>query len=318
MNYKCDTTMLPRSQLLRVCFSCWRNVPVQVNTSTFSKNLLCSNSCGRRWKNVEMVGVRNYSDSIPDEHDITQNPYFDKYKAKLSEKQNTAPEEFQSRLEDLKEQKAAAIERRKQEIREAQAKSVEKPSIESPTGTGNWPPRNLSEIMKVDLIKDKSTDEIRKIWSEYYAQKDCIFGVVEAINYESLVTKSKACPHFIYPLARGDGYEYYFSQIHGKDVYFTSLGMYQLLKENAPPCLTVAHFAEFADDKAIVLMAGQYDSNTINKNEAVTLVTQMSAYYNPGVGERFNLVRLFNHTPEKFKHLDTIEEYKKIKHTFPS
>jgi len=34
-----------------------------------------------------MVGVRNYSDSIPDEHEITQNPYFDKYKAKLSEKQ---------------------------------------------------------------------------------------------------------------------------------------------------------------------------------------------------------------------------------------
>jgi len=44
-------------------------------------------------------------------------------------------------LEDLKEQKAAAIERQKQEIREAQAKSVEKPSIESPLGTGNWPPR---------------------------------------------------------------------------------------------------------------------------------------------------------------------------------
>ena len=54
---------------------------------------------------------------------------------------STAPEEFQSKLEDLKEQKAAAIERKKQEIREAQAKSVEKPSIESPLGTGNWPPR---------------------------------------------------------------------------------------------------------------------------------------------------------------------------------
>ena len=87
MNYKCDTTMLPRSHLLRVCLGCWRNIPTQLNTSTYSKNLLCSNNCGLRWKNIQISGVRDYSNSQPDDYDISQNPYFDKYKEKLSEKQ---------------------------------------------------------------------------------------------------------------------------------------------------------------------------------------------------------------------------------------
>ena len=39
----------------------------------------------------------------------------------------------------LKEKKVEAVERRKQEIKEA--KSMPKPSVESPVGTGNWPPR---------------------------------------------------------------------------------------------------------------------------------------------------------------------------------
>lgn len=306
--------MLPRSQLLKKGFSCWKNVPNHLNKSTFSRHMFCI----QRWGNAQITGVQDYSSSKSAEFDITQNPYFDKYKKKMSDLQSTDPDEFKSKIEDLKDQKVAAIEKRKQEMKEARAKSISKPSVESPHGSGNWPPRSLDEVMKIDLIKDKTADEIRKIWTEHYAQKDCIFGVVEAINYESLITKSKQCPLFLYPLPRGDGYEFYFTQIHGKDVYFTSLGMYQLLKENAPPCLTVAHFPEFADDKGIVLMAGQYDSKIISKNEAVILVSQMSAYYNPGVGERYNLVRMFNLTPEKFKHLDLIDEYKNLKHTFPS
>lgn len=316
MNYRCDTTMLPRSQLLRVCLSCWRNVPTQLNRSTFSRNLLCSNKCGLRWKKSQQAVTRDYSNTKADELDISQNPYFDKYKGKISNIQSTSPEEFQARIDQLKDKKLESLEKRKQEIKEAQ--SVPKPSVESPKGSGNWPPRSLDEVMKIDLIKDKSAEEIKKIWSQYYAEKDCIFGTVEAMNYESLVAKAKTCPLFMYPLPKGDGYEYYFSQIHGKDVYFTPLGMYQLLKENAPPCLTVAHFPEFADDKGIVLMAGQYDENIISKQEAVILVCQMSAYYSPSAGERFNLVRLFNLTPDKFKHLDVLNEYEKMKHTLPS
>ena len=33
---------------------------------------------------------------------------------------------------------------------------------------------------------------------------------------------------FLYTLPKGDGFEFYLSQFGGKDVYFTSLGMYQV------------------------------------------------------------------------------------------
>lgn len=84
MNYRCDTTMLPRSQLLRVCFSCWRNVPTQLNRSTYSRNLLCSNKCGLRWKKSQQAVTRDYSNTTEDDLDISQNPYFNKYKGKIS------------------------------------------------------------------------------------------------------------------------------------------------------------------------------------------------------------------------------------------
>lgn len=44
----------------------------------------------------------------------------------------------------------------------------------------------------------------------------------------------------------------------------------------------------------------------------------MSSYYSPSAGEKFNLVRLFNLTPDKFEHLDVLNEYEKMKHTLPS
>lgn len=86
MNYRYNTAMLPRSQCLRICLSCWRNVPTQLNTSTLSRNLICSNKCGLRWNQASSHNAREYSNTKPDEFDISQNPYFDKYKQKLAEK----------------------------------------------------------------------------------------------------------------------------------------------------------------------------------------------------------------------------------------
>jgi ATP synthase F1 complex assembly factor 1 len=72
---------------------------------------------------------------------------------------------------------------------------------------------------------------------------------------------------FIYPLPRNDGYEFMMSQFDGNVIYFTPLAVYQSLKENAPPCLTVAHFTEFKDDKgnacSIVIRKSRKEINWI-------------------------------------------------------
>ena len=44
----------------------------------------------------------------------------------------------------------------------------------------------------------------------------------------------------------------------------SSLLNFQLLQENAPPCLTVAHFDEFADDKGRVARIVLQDEETMH------------------------------------------------------
>lgn len=156
--------------------------------------------------------------------------------------------------------------------------------------------------MKVDLIKDKSPKEIDIIWKEYHLQKDCVFAVISGSDYDDVMQKSKVCPLFIYPLRRNDGYEFIFAQFNGKDIYFTPLQMYQSHKENAPVCLTVAHFPELKEEKGLVLMAGKYDGNILNKKEALSLVRQMSYYYGQKSKDRFKYVECFNHKPDSFRH----------------
>jgi len=46
---------------------------------------------------------------------------------------------------------------------------------------------------------------------------------------------------------------------------------FQLLKENAPPCLTVAHFAEFADDKGKVVRIVLQDKETMHYILSLTI-----------------------------------------------
>lgn len=49
------------------------------------------------------------------------------------------------------------------------------------------------------------------------------------------------------------------------------------------------------------------------KNESLNLMKQMSIYYGKSSTDKYNAVRVFNHLPEKFNHLDLIENYKFMK-----
>lgn len=249
------------------------------------------------------LGLHNKTD----EFDVTQNPFFEKYQDKLKHLQESNPDEFKSRVSDLKEKK----QRPAQPQVEQQTEPLQKPAIPGSEGPRSWPPKSLDEIVNVELLKDLDAAAIDHIWKEHHLSRDCVFSVVPDIEYDVLYAKSKLSPNFLYTLPKGDGFEFYLCQFSGKNVYFTPLGMYQLVKENAPPCLTVAHFDELKTEKGIVLMAGEYDRKVISKAEALNLVKQMTLYYGRDVGHRHNLVRLFNATPDKFQYLDIIEEYKK-------
>ncbi|KAK6178848.1 hypothetical protein SNE40_011341 [Patella caerulea] len=236
---------------------------------------------------------------------LEHNAYYEKYKTKLQDLAKKSPEEFNAKL-----QKIAQV---KEDIKIEHKKDLSTPpTVKSQKGMTSWPPKKLDDIMKLDLIKDKTSSEIEQIWVEHFVQKDCVFGVLKEhyLKFNELMEKSKKYPNFIYPLPKQDGYEFYLSEFKGTEVYFTSLIQYQRHTENAPPCLSLAHFTEFQVDKGIVLMAGVYDDQVLSKKEALNLVRQMSQYYGNRSPEHFRFVQLFNEKPEEFDYLRLISEYK--------
>ena len=68
---------------------------------------------------------------------------------------------------------------------------------------------------------------------------------------------------FLFPLPRQQGYEFVVVQFDGNQAHFTTLINYQAYQENAPECLTLVHYTELAEEKGLVLMVGEYDTNVL-------------------------------------------------------
>lgn len=87
---------------------------------------------------------------------------------------------------------------------------------------------SLDKIMKVDLIKEKTTDEIKQIWQDYHIHKDVIAATISSADYEVINAQLKKYPTFLLPLPRSQGYEFIMLQSHGNTVHFTPLICYQV------------------------------------------------------------------------------------------
>lgn len=236
--------------------------------------------------------------------DISKNPYFEKYIRKIQELQFTNPELYQQRLKDLEEKLKPKVEPPPKEVPKKETKPLQRKSVSK---------LSLNDIVKLDLLRERTPEEIEKIWMQYHSIKDCVYGVIKENDYDEVMAKSKLCPFFVYPVPRRDGYEFIYQQFSGNEVYYTPLSLLQRHKENAPPCLTLQHFTELKDEKGVVLMSGDYDDSYLDKTTALNLVRQLTMYYGQIAAERFTLVRLFNHIPEKFDINDLIKEYKGMK-----
>ena len=115
----------------------------------------------------------------------------------------------------------------------------------------------------MDLLKDKSAEEISEIWRKYHADKDCVSAVIPAEMYAQMRERFITHKTFLFPLPRKQGYEFFVVQFDGNEAHFCSLINYQAFGANAPECLTLVHYTEMADDKQIVLMVGEYDTNML-------------------------------------------------------
>lgn len=169
-------------------------------------------------------------------------------------------------------------------------------------------PKTLNDVMKIDLLKDHSADEISKIWQEYHRSRKGISAIIPDVNYEKIHLTSLKFPMFLYPVPREQGYEFVVSQFLNHECHFTLLINFQTYKENAPECLRITYYPELQKEKGIVLMHGEFDDQMLNAQESQYLANQLQLYYGGKSERKKNLLQIFNKNPENFNHMDLIRE----------
>ncbi|XP_013412300.1 uncharacterized protein LOC106175034 [Lingula anatina] len=243
---------------------------------------------------------------------LQKNPYFEKYKGKIHDLQQNSPEEFESRLEEFKKkgqpkEKKVEPKAKKQPVSAAASKMSQTSKLSQLKMTKE---KTLNDIMKVDLLYDKSAQEIKQIWQQHFSKKkNTVFAVIPVKTYEVIHERSSTYPMFLYTLPRGDGYEFYVASFSGHECYFTPLIAYQAHQADSPVCLTLHHYSELGDEKGIVLMHGEYNSDILNAQDAQLLCQQVQIYYGPE-STSYHLVETFNEQPDNFT--DLISQLEKL------
>jgi ATP synthase F1 complex assembly factor 1 len=240
--------------------------------------------------------------------DLSKNAYYEKYADKIAKLQKTSPEDFLARVDQLEKKKAPK--KKPNQITEGKFSQLLNPK--KPLDHAETADASLDKIMKIELIKDKSMEEIKEIWHQYHIQKNFIAAVVPAEDFEELDKRGREFPTFLFPLPRSQGYEFMMSQFERNCVHFTPLLYYQVHKENAPECLTITHYTELKDSKKIVLMRGEYDKNVIDLKEAQCLANELLLYYVRPSEEKLALLEKFTRRPDEFKHMELIKELENL------
>lgn len=239
------------------------------------------------------------------------NPYYDKYAAKIAALQKTSPEEFLSRLDAANKNTKKA--NKATEVKEPERKYTELLTPKDPvkSSSSEIPHKQLSDIMKSEMIKGKTTEEIKAIWLEYHKLKDVLAATLTTEQLDRIMSKAKEHPVFILPLPRSQGYEFFVLQFAANTIHFTPLLCYQVHKENAPECLNMVHYTEFKDQN-LILMRGEYDTKVISAQEALCLANQLQLYYGQNNPNKLKIMEKFTKSPEGFKHMDLITELENL------
>lgn len=242
------------------------------------------------------------------------NPYFGKYAKKIATVQQSSPEEFLARLDRVEKEKG------KSKFGPSPADGPARDYSEllnpkAPLTKGVAPSdRKLADVMKVELIEDKTADEIRDIWLQYHIGKEVISAAIPVELFDLTMARARKYPVFILPVPRSQGYEFFLLQFFANTVHFTPLINYQVHKENAPECLNVTLYTELRESKGLVLMRGEYDPKIINGQEAQCLANQLQMYYSQKENaSKVALLERFTKQPDQFKHMDVIEELNNLK-----
>ena len=280
------------------------------NLGCSAESIICSRRASRPpyalLSRTLSVSLQNLGPTPHDEDtDLRSNPFYDKYADKIKKAKDSGTSRPLT-TEQISYRMNYEANRWKSHMKNLE-KKMESKGDKLVAGRSSLPTK-LDDILKIDQLRDKSTEEIGHIWTEYFKSKQSINAVIPKEIYERISSRAHECPTFIYPLVKEQGYEFILAQFQDNQCFFTSLLSYQVHGENSPWQMNLTHYTELKDDKGIVLMLGEIDQEKMNVLEAQCLAQQLQMFYATADEERFNLVYMFNKDPDKFKYMDIIKE----------
>ncbi|XP_061303514.1 ATP synthase mitochondrial F1 complex assembly factor 1-like [Pezoporus flaviventris] len=168
--------------------------------------------------------------------------------------------------------------------------------------------KTLDSILRVEMVKEKSAEEIKQIWNQYFSAEDMVYAVISAEKFDLIWKRAQKCPSFLYALPRKEGYKFFVGQWSGTELHFASQINIQTQGETAASQWVLYHFPDLQKEKEIVLMTAEMDSKFLVVHEAQCLGKQVQLFYATDYSETYELVESFNHASSEFKYLSVIAE----------
>ncbi|XP_050817698.1 ATP synthase mitochondrial F1 complex assembly factor 1 isoform X2 [Gopherus flavomarginatus] len=220
------------------------------------------------------------------------NPFYGRYRDKIQALRRSNPSVFESRMEKRSEVKKQPVGHSKQmefiKYMEEKAEALGTKASKE----GFTKDKTLDSILNVEMVKEKTPEEIKQIWKQYFSAKNTVYAVIP----------------FLCALPRKEGYEFFVGQWSGTELHFTALINVQTRGETAASQLILYHYPELQKEKGIVLMTAEMDSRFLNVPEAQCLANQVQLFYATDRPETYGLVETFNHRPNEFKYMAVIAE----------
>ncbi|XP_054911713.1 ATP synthase mitochondrial F1 complex assembly factor 1 [Poeciliopsis prolifica] len=283
-----------------------------IQMSCLYRGMLAVRATGTRTLIPGLVPQQFRAFSVRKDPELEENPFYSKYQDKIQKLRSAKPQEYKERLEKRHEAKKDVLGHSKQAefVRVMEQEFEKRDKMAAGDGASGAFTKNktLGSILNLEMIKDKTGEEISQLWMEFYSTKDTISAAIPSQMYEVIFSRSKSCPMFLYALPQKEGYEFFVGQWSRHELHFTSLINIQTLGENAPSQLILYHYPELKEEKGVVLMTAEMDPKFITVHQAQCLANQVQLFYGTQRQETYRLVEMFNHQPEDFKHMSVIAE----------
>jgi len=161
-------------------------------------------------------------------------------------------------------------------------------------------PKKLHDILKKELVEDKTKTEISELWYSYHEGKDNVLGLVlGGKEAKALIPRAVISPFYIQPIFRDDGHFMLVSQFFEPSHFIMAyLEDYKMDPAAAQPLMSFSIFDDYADDKDLTLVRADIMNRGLEEAEGLKVVNAMIANYEND--DEYLNVRAFNSKPDCF------------------